>query len=146
MLSSKSRKIIIFEQINAQAGIFGSLDAYLHLYKRVCPSIHLSVTLLSKTRKINIFEQMNAQAGILGSLNASLYKDGLSVGQSINPFVTIVHLFHDIKTNQQTSKDRYIRDNDNYTSLRIFVNYNSLYISVCICFPPMSVMLSRPWW
>ena len=34
---------------------------------------------------------------------------------------------------QKTSKDRYIRDNDNYTSLRIFVNYNSLYINVRVC-------------
>ena len=38
-LSTKTRKIIIFEQINAQAGIVGgSLDTSLHLYRVISPN------------------------------------------------------------------------------------------------------------
>ena len=42
-LSSKTRKIIISEQINAQAGMLGSQDASLHLYKTVNRSVGRSV-------------------------------------------------------------------------------------------------------
>ena len=42
-LSSKTRLINIFEQIIARGGLLGSLDASLHLYKTVYPSIGLSV-------------------------------------------------------------------------------------------------------
>ena len=38
-LSSKTREIHIFEQINAQEGLLGALDTSLHLYKTVYPSV-----------------------------------------------------------------------------------------------------------
>ena len=61
-LSTKTRKIIIFEQINAQAGIIGSLDASLYLYKTICwsvgQSINLFITLPRISMKIGGFHQI----------------------------------------------------------------------------------------
>ena len=50
-LSSKSREIIIFEQISDRRGILGSLYASSHLYKMVSWSIGLSSICLSHFRE-----------------------------------------------------------------------------------------------
>ena len=55
-LSSKTRKINIFEQINAQVGILGSLDDSLHLYKMVNLSVGRSVHQYFHQASVNIDE------------------------------------------------------------------------------------------
>ena len=57
-LSSKTRLIDIFEQIIATGGLLGSLDASLHLYKTVYPSIGLSVHWSVCHASVNVFQQV----------------------------------------------------------------------------------------
>ena len=57
-LSSKTRLINIFEQIIATGGLLGSLDASLHLYKTVYPSIGLSVHWSVCHASVNVFQQV----------------------------------------------------------------------------------------
>ena len=57
-LSSKTRLINIFEQMIATGGLLGSLDASLHLYKTVYPSIGLSVHWSVCHASVNVFQQV----------------------------------------------------------------------------------------
>ena len=57
-LSPKTRLINIFKQIIARGGLLGSLDASLHLYKTVYPSIGLSVHWSVCHASVNVFQQV----------------------------------------------------------------------------------------